>query len=260
MKKYLKKNSFIRTSYINFYALLSKLRGSKHTDCSEYVDSDLVNKLNEDGYIVLRGLFNHEEVNLLKKKTIEHLSSSETINNDGDFRRFCAEKSNEISNIFSSNKVIKKYKKAYLGYDSIFDSTLAGHLTYTKNNKGSGAGWHRDSYIRQVKSIVYLTDVELENGPFEYLVSSHKRKNVIRDANFLSKIADGGHNQIRYTNNEIEIIKKEFGYESKLITGRKGDVVIADTRGLHRGSPIISGERIALTNYCRDLSLSSLFS
>ena len=33
------------------------------------------------------------------------------------------------------------------------------------------------------------------------------------------------------------------------IIGKAGDLIIVDTSGIHRGSPIKNGERIALTNY-----------
>jgi hypothetical protein len=33
--------------------------------------------------------------------------------------------------------------------------------------------------------------------------------------------------------------------------GRPGDLIIFDGRGIHRGAPLVSGKRYALTNYYR---------
>ena len=52
--------------------------------------------------------------------------------------------------------------------------TMANKVSYIKNNEGSGGGWHKDAYYTQFKSILYLTDVNNENGPFELIRNSNK--------------------------------------------------------------------------------------
>ena len=51
--------------------------------------------------------------------------------------------------------------------------TLMVNKTFVPSDKlgsGSGDGWHRDSYLKkQLKTIFYLTKVNIENGPFTYL-------------------------------------------------------------------------------------------
>ena len=54
---------------------------------------------------------------------------------------------------------------------------LAGNIKYILNGKGSGNGWHRDELFykyRYTKAMIYLNDVNLNNGPFQYLEKSHK--------------------------------------------------------------------------------------
>ena len=95
-------------------------------------------------------------------------------------------------------------KKTKYKYDNVY-FTLAGHLKFESNNLGSGGGWHRDSpFTNQIKTIVYLTDVSSNNGPFEYLVGSHKRS-------FYAKLKNRWAielNRMRFTNQEIDKITK----------------------------------------------------
>ena len=76
----------------------------------------------------------------------------------------------------------------------------------------------------------------------------------------MNKISDGGYNQVRYSPEEIDYLIEEYNYEKIIMPGDIGDLIIADTRGLHRGHPIKEGHRVALTNYFQDLSLRSFFS
>ena len=51
----------------------------------------------------------------------------------------------------------------------------------TGHEYGSGGSWHRDSYLRQFKSLIYLNDVTDENGPFQVLTDSHKTEQIKKD-------------------------------------------------------------------------------
>ena len=51
---------------------------------------------------------------------------------------------------------------------------MANRTVFKNNNIGSGAGWHKDSYSNQYKSILYLNDVNSENGPFQIIKDSNK--------------------------------------------------------------------------------------
>ena len=117
---------------------------------------------------------------------------------------------------------------------------MANRVCYAAGNLGSGGGWHRDSaFTHQFKSICYLSDVELGNGPFEYVPYSHltKAKLAVRDTIGLdqSRISDKDFQQSRL--------------ESRTFTGPAGTLLLADTRGIHRGRPIKGGARYAITTY-----------
>ncbi len=85
--------------------------------------------------------------------------------------------------------------------------------------------WHQDSGgLSMIRFIVYLNDVDEEQGPFEYIKGSHKKE--IKDISKYIK------------NNRDKIMK---------ISGKKGDVIIADvTGGWHKANKVISGQRDTL--------------
>jgi hypothetical protein len=123
--------------------------------------------------------------------------------------------------------------------------TMANKTTFIDNNKGSGQGWHRDGVNFQYKSILYLVDVDEQNGPFQMIQNSNKLKNII---DFCTKYNLDIFN-IRIDENTVQdyIIKKTS--ELKTITAKAGTLIMVDTSVIHRGKPLLKGTRYALTNY-----------
>ena len=166
-----------------------------------------------------------------------------------DYRTFGAEKkSPTIKHLFSDHKLLLDAACKYLYSDTILQTTLAAKLTFQPDNLGSGQGWHRDSYSKQFKAMVYLSDVGEDSGPFEYLLGSHRYGKIIHE--IMIKKKDGrllSHS--RFTDDEIHDLKQKLSLKSVKYVAKKGTVILFDSRGLHRGSPIKSGYRYALTNY-----------
>lgn len=121
-------------------------------------------------------------------------------------------------------------------------SVLAAKLTFREENLGSGGGWHRDSAHRsQVKIIVYLSDVDDHNGPFEYLPGTHWSWHKLKTDGF-------GSSKLRFTEKDV----RGMDIQPITLTGRAGSGLVVDTKGIHRGRPIASGNRYALTFYFFD--------
>jgi hypothetical protein len=124
---------------------------------------------------------------------------------------------------------------------------MLGEIKSTEKNIGSGSGWHRDSPFRhQFKSIIYLTDVNDKNGPFEFIPCSHNFSEVKGVANALERSLKAD----RFKNDDIALLVSS-GLLSSVNTyeGPAGTVLYADTRGLHRGKPLVEGIRRAITFY-----------
>jgi hypothetical protein len=84
--------------------------------------------------------------------------------------------------------------------------------------------------LKFVKFFVYLTDVDVKQGPHVYVASSHARKpkSVRRDG----RISD-------------EEIICAYGQDGIIeITGQRGTVLAVDTRGFHKGKAPESGDRL----------------
>ncbi|MCD1648045.1 phytanoyl-CoA dioxygenase family protein [Marinobacter adhaerens] len=110
---------------------------------------------------------------------------------------------------------------------------MANRLVPKEGNKGSGGGLHRDSaYSHQVKFIWYLSNVDLDQGPFQYLPGSN-------GSSFLNP-RQYPIGQTRYKNVNAPLTR---------VLGKEGDLLICDTRCIHGGKPISSGVRYAVTLY-----------
>ena len=126
-----------------------------------------------------------------------------------------------------------------------------GNWLKSGNNGSSGGGWHRDSFFSQFKAILYLTDVEKNNGPFEILPGSHHLSSVLSGINRVGL----GFMQNRISDNEVEIFERKLSLKRKTFTGNAGTLILFNSTTIHRGSPIFTGERLALTNYYYPISI-----
>jgi hypothetical protein len=136
---------------------------------------------------------------------------------------------------------VEKYASYTINVLKLF--VMGNRVLYHVDSLGSGGGWHRDMYNKkQIKFIIYLNDVEEDAGAFQYIPGSHKPLTKLR-AFILGRGEYPG--KTRYTDSEIQ------QGEIKTYTAKRGTLVVADTTGIHRGSPITNPEkkRYALTLY-----------
>ena len=149
-----------------------------------------------------------------------------------------------LADVFADSR-LASCASVILGAGTVNLATLAGHLTAVPGNIGSGGGWHRDSFTNQFKAMIYLSDVGPENGPFQYIRGSHHLRSMICD----QRLAELRVGQVRVRDEQIAKLVDENPQRLITLTGLAGTLILANTTGLHRGMPIISGERYALTNY-----------
>lgn len=165
---------------------------------------------------------------------------------EADHRIFGADNLSQTINAFYHEELINQIIYKYEGSSNRQGFVMAAKLKAAPKNLGSGQGWHRDSpSFKQTKAILYLTDTGIENGPFQYIEGSHKPLSVLY-SQFRYRLK---FNESRFTDDEIDRIIKDKPSSLHTITGAAGTLIIADTRGIHRGAPIINGTRYALTDY-----------
>jgi hypothetical protein len=99
---------------------------------------------------------------------------------------------------------------------------------------GATQRWHRDGEDRRVvKVLIYLNDVGLENGPFEYIPRS-STPSLLSFGKIYQKILSSGYSNI--DDDEMRQIISDSAW--KACTGPAGTVIFADVRNVfHRGNP-----------------------
>ena len=95
---------------------------------------------------------------------------------------------------------------------------------------GAAQLYHMDyDYPEFIKFFFYLTNVTADDGPFTYIRTTHRQNADRRDG--------------RYSDEEIDARYRTERYEA---VGNAGDVIIADTSGIHKGKPPVKGNRLVL--------------
>ena len=118
--------------------------------------------------------------------------------------------------------------------------TLMVNKTFVPLSKlgtGSGDGWHRDSYFkRQMKTIFYLTKVNIENGPFTYL--EPKLKFFCRFYPIKRRLNSNANSELNFCSKEISVTSEEPGFGFSFISNY-----------IHRGIAVKNSIRYAITVY-----------
>ena len=90
---------------------------------------------------------------------------------------------------------------------------------------------------RFLKFFIYMDDVDMDGGPFCYVEGSHTKKFEINGVNW--------NRQYRWPTKDINTIYGEDNV--KYLTAKKGDLLVADTNGWHRGTKPLKLDRTMLT-------------
>jgi hypothetical protein len=168
-----------------------------------------------------------------------------------DHRLYGMENFSEVCKNFLKNKDLLNLIYKYENNKEIVDSLCLGaYIKYIENGKGSGLGWHRDRTnfkFKYSKAMIYLNNVNNENGPFQYLVGSHKLKNILK-INYKYNLP---YSQKWFADDFINKISNELSIKIETLLAKPGDCIVFDGRGIHRGKPLLDGFRYAITGYYR---------
>lgn len=213
-------------------------------------DTQHLENLEKRGWTVIPSQFNEsdlEEIRTELDRAFERTELPIWSDDEGaDHRLFgfdsISEKAKQFYQFADSIRILSAYTRIPIS----FMTTMGGRIKSIEKNKGSGGGWHRDTAeFRQVKSIMYASPIDLNNGPFQYVDGSHIRKNIPTYAKYLKK----DWNERRFTNEEVENLCNQFNLKVSTLVSSPGEIILVDTSGLHRGKPLDAGTRYALTNY-----------
>ena len=233
--------------------------------------TQILDSIKENGYCIIESYF---DIDFCNKAILEIESSVNSYKNEthltngsgGDTRLYKFENVSYEAKKFSDDQFLLSIADEYLEKKLSTHFVLAGKLEYSEDTKASsGGGWHRDSDGKQFKAMLYLNDVNSNNGPFLFVPNSEKidaKRQPIKKLNSLLfyikrflkylKIRDP-----RYSEKSIS----NFFRKRKLVpiefVATKGTVVLFDSSYIHRGKIIEKGLRYTLTNYYFEDSIKS---
>ena len=216
--------------------------------------------LKESGYKVLNSYLSKDKCQYFISLIDKHIEKNDcniwSDNKGADKRVYFIEQIHEEFCQYAQNPHFIDTLKRYLGYKNPKFMVLAARLDYVEGNEGSGGGWHRDSpYSNQFKTLCYLTDVTEDNGPFEVLENSHKKINIIKS--LVSNVLSPG--AYRFNKEQVKSYLKYHSSKVKSFTGRAGDLIMVDTKLIHRGRPIKDSSRYVLFCYYWDKKIPDHF-
>jgi tetratricopeptide (TPR) repeat protein len=218
-------------------------------------------KLNQDGVVVIPNYYTPDYCKSLRSR-LEKIIDNNPHNIDFDngayliHNRLNNSKTDRgVSRIYHANRLLPElnnHRKDLLIHKLI--TAYAGRPMYSKNlwyqyNQSSEETryFHVDLFAlrSQIKSIVYLQDTTLEDGPFCYIKGSHRNSELIK-TKFYSTNPPG--QDSGYTSDDLQaIISQATPMEAKA-----GSLILADVGGAHRGLPQRSHSRSILMQYFMD--------
>jgi hypothetical protein len=144
----------------------------------------------------------------------------------------------DVQRLMSDPSIVALAER-YLGAKPVLDTV---NLWWTAKQDGvpdSNAAqlWHFDmDRVRWVKFFMYLTEVTPESGPHCFVAGSHRTGGIPR------RLLDRGYARL----SDAEV-RREFAEEAiKTFTAQRGSIIVEDTRGLHKGLPVMRGDRLML--------------
>lgn len=248
----------IKYRFFQSFTLRRVLCSSKKKTIAQFgnqqIFQDAINSLRRDGYFVIPNYLSEIQCQKARDTFCDYaLHKPEHTHQYQDIRLFGAETIIPEAKLFFEDQFL-----TYVGQHSLSENlfcafTLANWLV-AGDSGSSGGGWHRDAYFGQYKAMLYLSDVNPSNGPFQIVPKTHRillNLLLIVSGNLIFE-------QDRFTDMSIRNILKVLRAVPKAITGKAGTLILFNGSCLHRGSPIEDKERLALTNYYFNKSRSLL--
>lgn len=144
---------------------------------------------------------------------------------------------NETVQTLMADTSINALAEAYLGTQPVLDTVNLWWTTAYSQRPDRNAAqlYHFDmDHVRWLKFFVYLTDMTADTGPHCFVAGTHRSGAIPQ--RFLSQ------GYARLSDAEVS---GSFSPDALLeFVGRRGTIIAEDTRGLHKGKPVLKGDRL----------------
>jgi len=216
---------------------------------------DLIEKLNNNGYIFKEKFFDKNIIDNINNKLLKlngkydgdliKCSISEQLNISNPKATIFRYDQNDLINIpeiqnILTDKYILTIAEGYFKSLPIIDTFSAWWSFKIKDDfvdNKAAQSWHFDmDRTKWLKIFIHLQDVREDSGPHSFVSGTHKNYGIDKI------ILKQGYKRI-----ENEIVNCLYS-KNKIVKflGNKGSMLIEDTRGIHKGEPIRNGSRLLL--------------
>lgn len=215
---------------------------------------DAMKQLKSQGYVVIEDVLLPEQCEKILGDSLE-MEGTTRVMDDGKAThqkmKFVRENPNGVRFEYSSRDIMARasmqelvfdqslllFAQKYLGVAPILDLVaMWWHAPYSSTPDKEAAQWfHFDmDHLKWVKFFFYITDVNSESGPHTFVAGSHKPLGIP------FKLRNKGY--VRLSDEEVASAFESSKF--KEFTGKRGTLIVEDTRGLHKGKHCISGDRL----------------
>ena len=197
-----------------------------------------VNQVRQTGYTILKNVFDKDLLLKLKDEMegcIEQGGDNLNVNDDyyATVEQPMMRCPSAVQIAFSD--LVRDFSTEYfevqpaIGTFNLRKSRLNESESHAFNNHGNLFYHYDNNSPHFLKFFFYLNDVDLNGGPFTYVIGSHTEK--FKGWKLSKRFSD-------------EHIERVYGKDRiKHLTANLGDVIVANTRGIHKGTKTVDKER-----------------
>jgi len=258
LRKLINRVPFLKKNRLYYHIQRYRQYSPCKVDKSLTTRLDIIDDLVKDGIVIIPDYLSKSicdqivsELEPCVTKVLDGTFEGIYSKNQLDQKAFRIGKVNEYSSTadrhFFNDNVINSIAKSYVSkkafsYRKEADYKLeAGHLLQADLP-------HFDDWRHRFKAFLYLTDVNEKNAPFVYYKGSHeqhpwKYKYHLEFEKY-GETGRYGHFFIQ----EMNKIENDRNYKKLVCIGKAGTLILADFRGIHKGTTLLEGKRILLNN------------
>jgi len=211
---------------------------------SPVYETELARQIGQSGCVVLENYWARDKA-LRVRDQIAELHGSEQPFVLGDYKQDEVVRIYHVERLFPEltefrfDPLVLKVAGIYNGFSSFSGALVYQHDTVYGREKSH---YHVDSFVRQFKAMMYLDDVDVGNGPFSFIPSSHKERGLM----IRKQLSGNSKSKV----NVFEEAQLEFLLSREVqVCAPAGSLLLMDVTGIHRGAPQTETSRSVLMNY-----------